>query len=161
MIRLENILVATDFSEASGTALTYGRELARQFGGALHVVYVAPSFAPGLMADYSAAIPPEAQEQAEAAARLHLDTLVTAEDRAQLRATATVLSASSVAPAIVSYAAEERIDLIVIGTHGRGAFTHLLLGSVAERVVRSAPCPVLTVRHPEREFIQPEPAEVP
>jgi len=51
---------------------------------------------------------------------------------------------------------DRHIDVIVMGTHGRGALTHLMLGSVAERVVRLAPCPVLTVRHPEREFIRPD-----
>jgi nucleotide-binding universal stress UspA family protein len=50
---------------------------------------------------------------------------------------------------IVRYASEEAIDLIVMGTHGRGPIAHMLLGSVAERVVRKAPCPVLTVRLPE------------
>jgi hypothetical protein len=58
--------------------------------------------------------------------------------------------------AIVEYAEQERIDLIVTGTHGRGAVAHLLMGSVAERVVRTAPCPVLTVRHPEHESVVPD-----
>jgi uncharacterized protein YbjT (DUF2867 family) len=53
----------------------------------------------------------------------------------------------------VRYAAQHRVDLIVLGTHGRGPLGHILLGSVAERVVRTAPCPVLTVRHPQREFV--------
>ncbi len=57
--------------------------------------------------------------------------------------------------AIITYAKEAPIDLIVMGTHGRGAVAHLLIGSVAENVVRKAPCPVLTVRHPEHEFIAP------
>ena len=56
---------------------------------------------------------------------------------------------------IINYAKREPIDLIVMGTHGRGAIAHLLIGSVAENVVRKAPCPVLTVRHPEHEFITP------
>jgi nucleotide-binding universal stress UspA family protein len=56
----------------------------------------------------------------------------------------------------VQYARDESIDLIVMGTHGRGPFSHLLMGSVAERVVRAAPCPVLTVRHPEHEFVGPD-----
>ena len=51
------------------------------------------------------------------------------------------------------------IDLIVMGTHGRGAIAQLLVGSVAEKVVRTAPCPVLTVRHPEREFVVPDAAD--
>ncbi len=54
---------------------------------------------------------------------------------------------------IVSYAKAKDIDLIVMGTHGRGPIAHMLMGSVAEKVVRKAPCPVLTVRHPEHEFI--------
>ena len=56
---------------------------------------------------------------------------------------------------IVRYAQEANIDLIVLGTHGRGGLAHMLLGSVAEKVVRKAPCPVLTVRHPEHEFVAP------
>lgn len=157
MIRLKNILVATDFSEPSDSALKYGRELARQFDAGLHVLYVAPNLAANLMAEYYTAIPPEALEQADEAARRHLDALITPDDRKALRARPVVLTSSATASAIVEYAQQEQVDLIVIGTHGRGAFSHLLLGSVAERVVRTAPCPVLTVRHPEREFIQPEP----
>ena len=60
------------------------------------------------------------------------------------------------AHAITEYAKEAAVDLIVLGTHGRGAVAHLLMGSVAERVVRTAPCPVLTVRHPEHEFVLPD-----
>ena len=60
------------------------------------------------------------------------------------------------ASTIVEYARNHGVNLIVMGTHGRGAVAHLLLGSVAERVVRLAPCPVLTVRHPEHEFVQPD-----
>ena len=56
-----------------------------------------------------------------------------------------------------SHAATAGVDLIVIGTHGRKGVSRLLLGSVAERVVRAAPCPVLTVHHPEHEFVHPEP----
>jgi nucleotide-binding universal stress UspA family protein len=56
---------------------------------------------------------------------------------------------------IVRYARREVIDLIVMGTHGRGAIAHMLLGSVAERVIRKAPCPVLTVRPEEHEFVMP------
>jgi nucleotide-binding universal stress UspA family protein len=62
----------------------------------------------------------------------------------------------SPASAIVDYANGHGIDLIVLGTHGRGAVAHMLLGSVAERVARTATCPVLVVRHPEREFIRPD-----
>jgi nucleotide-binding universal stress UspA family protein len=56
----------------------------------------------------------------------------------------------------VKYAKARQIDLIVMGTHGRGTVAQILEGSVAERVVRLAPCPVLTVRHPEHEFVVPD-----
>jgi nucleotide-binding universal stress UspA family protein len=56
---------------------------------------------------------------------------------------------------IVRYAREMKIDLIVMGTHGHTGLVHVLLGSVTEKVVRKAPCPVLTVRHPEHEFVHP------
>ena len=66
------------------------------------------------------------------------------------------MTSSATAAAVVQYAREFDIDLIIVGTHGRGAVAHLLMGSVAERVVRTAPCPVLTVRHPEHEFVLPD-----
>jgi nucleotide-binding universal stress UspA family protein len=56
---------------------------------------------------------------------------------------------------IIRMAEEEEIDLIVMGTHGRTGLPHMLIGSTAEKVVRMAPCPVLTVRHPEHEFVMP------
>ena len=56
---------------------------------------------------------------------------------------------------IAGYAQSEKIDLIIMGTHGRSPMAHLLMGSVAEKVVRKAPCPVLIVRHPEHEFVVP------
>ena len=73
-----------------------------------------------------------------------------------LHAKPVVLTALGTPEAIVEYAKTHNIDIIVMGTHGRRALAHLLMGSVAERVVRTAPCPVLTVRHPEREFIAPD-----
>jgi nucleotide-binding universal stress UspA family protein len=56
---------------------------------------------------------------------------------------------------IIRYARDKEIDLIVLGTHGRSGLKHALLGSVAERVVRKAPCPVLTIRHPDHGFEMP------
>jgi nucleotide-binding universal stress UspA family protein len=56
---------------------------------------------------------------------------------------------------IIRFAREGDVDLIVMGTHGHTGLTHVLLGSVTEKVVRKAPCPVLTVRHPEHEFVHP------
>jgi nucleotide-binding universal stress UspA family protein len=67
-----------------------------------------------------------------------------------------VFTHTSPAIPIADYAKQHAIDLIVMGTHGRGAIAHVLLGNVAERLVRIAPCPVLTVRDPEHEFVLPD-----
>jgi len=161
MITLKNILVAIDFGEASEAALAYGRELARQFGATLHVLHVVHNFIAGAVGiegyttDYVAL-----QQEMETSAAKQLEAMVSDEDRQTLRAKTIVLTAYSPALRIVSYAKEAHIDLIVVGTHGRGAMAHLMLGSVAERVVRTAPCPVLTVRHPEHEFVLPDALQV-
>jgi nucleotide-binding universal stress UspA family protein len=154
MILLKKILVATDFSEPSDAALAYGRELARNFNAQLVVLTVTDNvMARAYAGDGYVFSDPLLQQDIEATARRQLDALLSDEDRDQLRAQAVVLTSNTAPAAIVEYAANSNIDLIVMGTHGRGAVAHLLMGSVAERVVRTAPCPVLTVRHPEREFV--------
>jgi len=97
---------------------------------------------------------PTLQEDVEAAALQHLQGLIIGDE--SLGAEPVILRSNTPAFAIVDYARGHEIDLIVMGTHGRGAVAHLLMGSVAERVVRTAPCPVLTVRHPEHEFVMPD-----
>ena len=96
------------------------------------------------------------QASVNAAGQKRVDDLISVEDRTLLRAQGTVVTSDAPASAIVKYAKDSDVNLIVIGTHGRGGMAHLLLGSIAERVVRIAPCPVLTVRHPEREFVLPD-----
>jgi nucleotide-binding universal stress UspA family protein len=157
MIALTKILVATDFSEPSDAALAYGRELARSFGAQLTVLHVVDNIqARAVGGDGFVFVDPALQHEFEASARRQVERLVAADDREPLPSVAAIVTSNHPAVAIVDYARRSAIDLIVIGTHGRGAVAHLLLGSVAERVVRSAPCPVLTVRHPEREFVLPD-----
>ena len=159
MIKITNVLVPTDFSESSASALDYGREFARTFGATLHVLHVVAN--PMMWAGPEAVGVDFARVQADlvAGARAELDRVVTPEDREQLKAVKMTRAGSSPAFEIADYAKEEGIDLIVMGTHGRGVVGHLLMGSVAEKVVRIAPCPVLTVRHPEHEFIRPDAIE--
>jgi nucleotide-binding universal stress UspA family protein len=90
------------------------------------------------------------------AERQRLEKTVTDEDRQMLHAKLVTVVSSTPSASIVDYATSAKIDLIVMGTHGRGPLAHFMMGSVAERVVRLAPCPVLTVRHPEHEFIIPD-----
>jgi nucleotide-binding universal stress UspA family protein len=157
MVTLKRILVATDFGDAAGVAFAYGRELARTFGASLEVLHIADNvLARGFAGEGYMAAYPDLQRDVEAAAARQLDALVCDEDRAVLSATTVIRVSTSPAMAIVDYAREAHSDLIIMGTHGRGAMAHLLMGSVAERVVRTAPCPVLTVRTPEHEFVLPD-----
>lgn len=151
MILLQHVLVATDFSRPSEAALTYGRALARTFGSTLHLLHVVEN-------DFLRATPADPRALATASKRT-LNGRLTDEDWIALRARAVLEVSDSPAQAIADYARREAIDLIVMGTHGRNAVAQLLVGSVAERVVRIAPCPVLTVRHPEHEFVIPDCSE--
>lgn len=156
MIRLKTILVPTDFSECSEAAVRYGAALAGAFGATLHLLNVIhdPYSRPWAAEGYAAPIA-DLLADWEADARQRLSACVPPG-----AASRTVLAIATGAPhlEIVRYAGRQEIDLIVLGTHGRGPLSHLLLGSVAERVVRSAPCPVMTVRHPQHEFLTEEPA---
>jgi nucleotide-binding universal stress UspA family protein len=160
MIKIANVLVATDFGDASAAALAYGREFARAFTAKLHVLHVidnpmAYTGTEAIGVDFRGLL-----AELEARAQTTLDQIVTAEDRAQLGAVTTIRTGNTPAYEIVSHAKLANIDLIIMGTHGRGLMSHLLMGSVAERVVRTAPCPVLTVHHPEHEFILPDALEL-
>jgi nucleotide-binding universal stress UspA family protein len=150
MIALKRILVATDFGPAAEAALTYGRALAKNFGATLTVMHVAENlFLRPTIGDPHAL---------KAALAKRLDERLTVDDRSALDARAVLETSDQPADAITTYAKQAEIDLIVMGTHGRDGLAHLLVGSVAERVVRTASCPVLTVKHPEHEFVLPEAA---
>ena len=91
----------------------------------------------------------------EKSARKQLESQLTPQELEKYQAQLELINGTSEFVEIVRYAREKNIDLLVMGTHGRGPIAHMLLGSVAEKVVRKAPCPVLTVRHPEHEFVMP------
>ena len=151
MIALKKILVPTDFGEAADAALNYARALARNFGGSIDVLHVADDVSARMFAgEVYMAMPPTLQKDVEDLARKQLD------DPNPLPVQPIVLTSNAPALSIVNYAKETGIDLIVMGTHGRGGMAHLVMGSVAERVVRLAGCPVLVVRHPEHEFVVPD-----
>jgi nucleotide-binding universal stress UspA family protein len=149
MIELKRILAPTDFSEYSSEAMGYACALAEKFESELHLLHVlevhassTPVFAGGL------ALAPRVEESREAAEKA-LAKL--AGGREAVRATAEGPPFLE----ILRYAKDNEIDLIVMGTHGRAGLAHVLLGSVAERVARKAPCPVMTVRHPKHQFVMP------
>lgn len=159
MITLKNILVATDFSECSDVAFLYARNFARAFDATVHVLHVVSDLSShvvqaGVVMDLN-----ELQSDLEDEARKRLAAISEAE-KGTVRIRTAVLTSSATAQTIVGYARDEAIDLIIVGTHGRTGLTHFFMGSVAQHVVRAAPCPVLTVRHPEREFARPDALQV-
>ena len=155
MVVLKNILVATDFGEPSAVALAYGRDLARSYGATLHVLHVVEDVMMRYSPEVGFAIP-DLQRDLEKAATRDLNATITDDDRKTLKVVPVVQTSFNVPGGIIEYAKAHPIDLIVVGTHGRGAVKQLLLGSAAERVVRGAPCPVLAVRAHERDFIAPD-----
>ena len=135
------IIVPTDFSRASDAALGYARMLAARFGASLHLLHVVDE--PGSWSEVYAAIP-DIRDRLSADAARRLEAMASCLPP-PVRASSAVVCGAPV-PSIVKEAETRGADLIVMGTHGRRGMGHLLLGSVAERVVRLAPCPVLTVR---------------
>jgi len=141
------ILVPIDFSTASNAALALAKRMATTSGASLHLLHVLEDPFPvaAYATDVYAAPPAGVTESWLKGAQELLDTQLTPNEQVSFRSTQEVRSGSP-ARDIVHYAVANDIDLIVMGTHGSGGVHHLLMGSVAERVVRSASCPVLTVR---------------
>jgi nucleotide-binding universal stress UspA family protein len=140
----QHILVPTDFSEYADYALDYAIEMAKMFQARVTVLYVfhVPSLAlgevsPTVMDDTLQAMETNAQRQAQKALARVLN--------AGLQGDSVIVEGAPF-QMIIDTAQEKEADLIVMGTHGRTGLTHILMGSVAERVVRMAPCPVLVTR---------------
>lgn len=155
MLALKTILVPTDFSDASEAALNYGKAMAEAFGASLHLVHVMEDLlAQAWAAEVYVASMPQLREEIDKESRQRLASMLTDEERRRYRVE-TALLAGNPFVEIVRYAKAHNVDLIVMGTHGRGPIAHMLLGSVAEKVVRKSPCPVLTVRDAQHEFVMP------
>ena len=148
MTGFREILVPVDFSEGSLMAVRYGRHFARSSSGSVHllnvltdpVIYFPDAGTPGV-------VPPAFLNDAREAAEAALLRLVPDEEAVGYTVTREVI-VDSPAEGICQHARRQKADLICIGTHGRTGFSRLALGSVAERVVQHAPCPVLAVRGP-------------
>ena len=150
MTTIQNILVPTDFSAPADAALDYAKDLAQQFGARIHLLHAValPTFYP-----MGPEVPPSTPmlkivADAQAATRTALVELA---GRLNLPADRCTVEAVVGMPVteILNAIRAEHIDLVVMGTHGRGVVEHLLLGSVAERIVRRSPVPVLTVHGPQ------------
>jgi universal stress protein A len=141
------ILVPTDFSPPSDAALEYARILAAKFGSSLQILHVIddPTTASEFVPDGFAPSTEDIRTGLLAQAHTRLERLMNRVDCSRYHAHAQAVLGLP-AQSIVDYARATGTGLIVMGTHGRTGLAHLLMGSVAEQVVRTAPCPVLTVR---------------
>src|SRR5688572_20449843 len=151
MTRITRILVPTDFSTTADAALEYAFVLADRFGASLQLLHVLadPFMADGMAAETYVLDVPALRDAMLQDARERLAHRAAPREKTTTRIETEVLFGHG-ARTIAEYAAERGADLIVMGTHGRTGVAHLLLGSIAERLVRTAPCPVLTVRHPRQ-----------
>lgn len=146
VIEIQTILAPTDFSAHSEQAVRYACGLAARLGSELHLLHILSEILPaGPDPILMPVMPPEYYQENEARAK---ETLTRLLDPAwgSPRTVVTAVRWGSPVEVIVAYADDHRIDLLVIATHGRTGLSHVLLGSVAERIVREAPCPVLTLR---------------
>jgi nucleotide-binding universal stress UspA family protein len=145
-VEIHKILVPVDFSEYSQRALDEAIGLAKKFAAELHLLHCYQIYPVGAVAPYDIVLPESLERTIQEAARGLLA------EWADMAAGQGVhvqrhLSASAPSSAITDLAETLGVDLIVIGTRGLSGLKHVLLGSVAERTIRMAPCPVLTVKH--------------
>ncbi|HEY8505794.1 MAG TPA: universal stress protein [Gemmataceae bacterium] len=142
MLPIRTVLHPTDFSENSAFALRLASSLARDYGGRLIVLHVAP---PAIVGYGEGAVPPEPEGYMDML-REQLHALVSEKEAGV--PVEYVLTEGETVPEILRVAEERGCDVIVMGTHGRTGLGRVLLGSVAEQVVRRAPCPVVTAKAP-------------
>lgn len=147
MLHLSNILVPLDMSETSLKALRYAVTFARQFGAKLTLIHVVELAAYSPELPYPLPIPPhqtsEVKKEFKKMCEAHLPSDVQ---------TRLVVRHDFALDAVVAEARKTKADLIIVSTHGRTGLKRAFLGSVAEKIVRHAPCPVLVVREKEHDF---------
>lgn len=155
MIKIEKILFPTDFSEHSKNAFRYAFSFAKEYGAKLYMLHViediqylanAYMFDVPVMPSFADMEQNRMKELQEFIDREVTDPEVKIEK---------VIRRGRPFIEIIQMARDENVDLIVTATHGRGGLEHVLFGSVAEKVVRKAPCPVLSIRTPGQEFSMP------
>ena len=155
MIKLKKILFPTDFSESSEEATQYAVSFARDYKAKLYALHVINEkiFTEGLTLPRVVSVE-DMEKEMTSEAKKRLQTLIPEEEAVGLEWEGVIRQGAPFLE-IIRFAKENDIDLIVIGTHGRSGFEHIIFGSTAEKVVRKAPCPVLSVRPSQREFVMP------
>jgi nucleotide-binding universal stress UspA family protein len=151
MIAIKKLLVPTDLGEYSQFALKYAAAFAEAFAAKVYVLHVHEPYPQGAVFE-GIVYDSELVAKAEARARLELEAIVAQLTIRKIQAEALFATGRPYIE-IVGAAEKLGVDLIVLATHGRRGVSHLVFGSNAEKVVRLSPCPVLTVKHPEHEFV--------
>lgn len=154
MVAFKEIIVPTDFSEHSLRALDYAVEIAEKFSAELKIVYVIEPLIQAADVAWSSVDFEMLNRAHRESADRQLVTLLDERIPKSVSAEFMILTGKPFVE-IVRLARAENADLIVMATHGRGAISHILMGSTADKVVRKAPCPVLTVKHPKQLFAMP------
>jgi nucleotide-binding universal stress UspA family protein len=146
---LKHVVVATDFSETAGRDVEAAIEVAKNAGAMLHVVHAFETPVP-IVSPYEIVLPEGLLEEARASALQSVEAVREQASAVGVKSEAH-LAESPASHAIVDYAEQIGADLLVLGTRGHTGLKHVLLGSVAERAVRAAPCPVLVVGDPKKK----------
>ena len=154
MVSFKQIIAPTDFSEHSLRGLDYAVEIAKKFSSQLKIVYVIEPILQAADVAWGTVDFDKLNKAHQDSAEKQLKELVRERVPEGLPVETTIMFGKPFVE-IVQLARADNADLIVMATHGRGAISHLLLGSTAEKVVRKAPCPVLTVKHPAHLFAMP------
>ncbi len=142
---IRSILVPIDFSVHSKNALKYAVPMARQFGASLHLIYVVePTIYPADLG-FGQVVLPGVEEELRQKGAKELQVLIEREIGNRVRATSSVRTGNP-HHEILNEAEDLDIDLIIVATHGHTGVEHMIFGSTADRLVRHARCPVLTIR---------------
>ena len=158
MIAIKTILLPIDGSECSGKALAYALAFAQQFRARVVALHVVDQWWVDQTRHSFGEVRPNVLQEAQARHEEEARGIVAAVADAGSKlgvAVETRIVTGTPAEQIVRLAKELPVDLLIMGTHGRTGISHVFLGSVAEKIVRRAPCPVLTVRPKEHDFIVP------
>ena len=141
---VQHILVPTDFSECADGALQYAIELAQKLQARLTLLHIIDTMPLGLVED-TAMLPPSYWQELETGIEQSMEASLKRLDDVGLQGEPVIVHGAPF-QSIIDTAKDKGADLIVMGTHGRTGLTHVLMGSVAEKVIRLAPCPVLVTR---------------
>jgi nucleotide-binding universal stress UspA family protein len=149
---IKRILVPTDFSETAKHALSYGVSFGKEYEAEVLLLHVVETLAVGYASDLFPVPMAEVFDEISSYAKAEIGKLA-AEIKGDGIAVREMVVQGKPSAEIVRIALEEHVDIIVVGTHGKGMLDQALFGSTAERVIRRAPCPVLTCRLHQHEFI--------